>query len=98
MTTTVLSATTSAGQSDEIRLDSNSLPCHIYTETLGTGETATVQIKVDGSWQDYSEGGTVQECDEDNTGVLVVAPGVYRVDKSATASATGVYISLGNRA
>ena len=97
MPTTLLEPTTSAAQSDQFSVDNNELPVHVYSETLGTGETGVIQIKVAGSWQNYVDAASTKQLDEDNTGVAIYAPGVYRVDKSATASATGIYMSTGTK-
>lgn len=97
MATTLLTATTSAVASDSFAVDARELPVHVYCETLGAGETGTIQILVNGTWQDYLDDGSAKAIDENNTGVSVYAPGTYRVNKGATASATGVYMSTGLR-
>lgn len=67
---------------------------HFTCPGIASAETGDLQKKsADGTWDDYYVDGTQQQITATNTGIAVYAPGIYRVDKSATAGATSVEVS-----
>ena len=100
MAKTILEATTSATQSTAVGVSSSDVPVHFFcTPALGSGETATLQISGDegSTWQDYYDDGSVAQITDTNSGVVVVGNGMYRINKSATSSATAVVVAYRNR-
>lgn len=84
----ILAATTSAVASDAFRIVNEAT---ITSTALGSGETGDIQITHDGStWQDLFREGSQQQLTDTNNAVTVVGPGKFRVNKSATASATSI--------
>jgi hypothetical protein len=96
----LLTATTDATASDEFtaadqRPGRTTLPAHFTCPEIATGEYGDVQKKsADGTWYDYYVDGTQQRVTDTNTGVTVYGPGIYRVNKEATAAATSVEVSF----
>lgn len=95
-TFTLLAATTSADQSTAIRIEEQNLPAHfVCSPALAATETADLQYSADGgtTWIDYYIDGTQQQITDTNTGLVVVGPGFYRINKGATATATAVHLA-----
>jgi len=98
---TIISKTTDAAQSDDIAVALTSTAwiskdamrplAHFIAPGLDVGESVVLQCKdASGNYHDYLIDGTLQEITSVNTGVMVVASGVYRLSKGATASAVSV--------
>lgn len=87
----VLAVTTSAAQSALFVVKQGQLATVIFTGTVGATETGTIQISNDNGTTWISA--TDQLTDTDLVRVIV-APGKYRVNKSATAAATGIYVAM----
>ena len=97
MPKTLLSATTSATQSSELIAGADLLPVHFIAPGIAGAEVATLQIKDgSGSWHDFYVDTTVQQITATNTGVCIYGPGVYRIDKGATAAAVPIEVFTGN--
>jgi len=95
MSTVILVATTSAGQSNDITVRgvqrAGGAHVHITAPGIAGSEVATIQKKnADDSYSDYYVDGTIQTVSATNTGVVIDAAGIYRVDKDATAAAVGI--------
>jgi hypothetical protein len=98
MSISLLTATTSAAQSaDHIVTGINragGTHAHFTAPGIAGSEVATVQKKnSDGSYSDYYIGGTIQTISATQTGVVVDAAGIYRIDKDATAASVGIEVS-----
>lgn len=98
MSTVILTATTSAAQSTDFTVTGIAKGvvehAHLTAPGIAGAEVATVQKKNDDdSYSDYYVGGTVQTITATNTGVVIDAAGVYRIDKDATAASVGVELS-----
>lgn len=87
----ILTATTSATQSDVFAVKKGE---HVAVHTspqLGSGETASVQKSIDGgtTWFDMD---TAQDMTSTKGSTVITTPGEnYRVDKDATSSSVGIY-------
>lgn len=92
----ILAAITDAAQSEAFGIGPQEAT--ITTTALGSGETADIQIGHqqtpgdDVDWQDLFRAGTQQIITDTNNSVTVLGPGKFRVNKSATASATSVVL------
>ena len=86
----ILAATTSAAQSGQIEVShrENQWAAFSCVPILGSGETAAVQKLHGGTWVN-----TGAALSSTSNNVEEHAPGIYRVDKGATASPTAVYVS-----
>ncbi len=64
---------------------------------LGAGETGIIQFSPDqgATWINLVSGGTTQQLSPNDTALTVYGPGMYRVSKSATASAVAIYANTG---
>ena len=98
MSKVILVASTSAGQSTDFtvrgEMRAGGVNAHLTAPGLGSGEYATVQKKnADDSYSDYYVNENLQQISLTHTGVVVQAPGVYRIDKDATVASVGVEIS-----
>jgi len=98
MSTVILTATTSAAQSEDFTITDVAKGvvshAHLTAPGLAGAETATVQKKnADDSYSDYYINGALQQVTATNTGVVVEAAGIYRMNKSATVASVGVEIS-----
>lgn len=70
------------------------MPAHFICPGIAGVETGDLQIKdAAGSWHDVYVDGTQQQITATNTGLAVYAPGIYRINKSATAGATSVEVA-----
>ena len=87
----LISAQTAEATSDAfVFVGESAYPDHILCPGLGVGETAKLQVKVGATWHDYYQDGSLQQCDDTNSGFLIAGPGTYRVVKSITSSAIAV--------
>ena len=87
-TITLLVATTDADQSNTFTVLKNEVIPVIFTGTVGSGETGDIQIWDGAAWVSDSTQLTDTELIR-----VVVGPGLFRVDKSATAAAAGIAVS-----
>ena len=100
MPATILTATTSAAQSAEVTVTdsggiSSFLPAHFTCPGIASGETGTLQKKnASDTWNDYVMPGNEHIITDLRSGVAVYAPGIYRINKSVTAAAVPVEISM----
>lgn len=100
----VLDYTTGTGTSSEFGTNRDRFEITVFcgpeanqvgSNSLGVGETIKFQIQsTDGYWFDLYEGGAVKQLDEDTNVEAIYGPGIFRVVKSATAAAIGVFISM----
>lgn len=87
----LLNPTTAAAQSSAVIGDIHALPLHFTAPGLSGSETVTIQKQnASGTWDTYT---SADQLTATKLGIAIYAPGVYRGDKSATASAVGVEIS-----
>ena len=86
----LLSATTSATVSNTFIVDQGRVVTVMLTGTVGSGETADIQISNDDGSTWISD--STQLTDTELVRV-VVGPGLFRVNKGATAAAAGVTVS-----
>ena len=95
MPRTLLTATTGATQSSGVSLTYNELPAQFWCPGIAGAEVGTLQYQdAGGSWHDfYDSSGSVATVTATNSGLCVYGPGIYRIDKDATAGATSVEIS-----
>ena len=98
MSTVILTATTSAAQSDDHIVRgvnrANGTHAHFTAPGIAGAEVATVQKKNnDDSYSDYYIDGTIQTISATHTGVVIDTAGIYRIDKDATAAAVGIEVS-----
>lgn len=90
----ILAATTSAVASNAFVIGPQETT--ITTTALDGVETGDIQIGhqqtpgADVTWQDLFRSGTQQQLTITNNSVTVLGPGKFRVNKSATASATSI--------
>ena len=96
----LLLPTTSATASDEHvgRMDDSNynIPAHFTCPGIAGAETGTLQKKeFDGTWKDYVINVNEHIISATRSGVVVYAPGTYRINKSATAAAVPVNVSTG---
>ena len=100
MSNTILSPTTSAGNSNNVGVLSNDKKTLIMHAASGltVGENGDVQISHDSgtTWQDLYESGSQTRLNSTNVAVTVYGPGLFRVAKEATTNATGIYLSDSN--
>lgn len=95
----LLAAATAAAASEEFESRQEprgrgSLPAHFTAPGIAGAEVATLQKKnADASFSDYYVDGTLQQILADNSGVVVYAPGVYRINKGVTAASVPVEVS-----
>ena len=90
----LLAAQTAAGASSSVGVSNVNLPAHFICDpALAAAEVADLQISMDNgsTWVDYYVDGTQQQITDTNTGLVVLAPGLYRINKGATATATAVH-------
>lgn len=90
---TILTAQTDAAQSTPFFVDADEVVTLMCTATLAGVETASVQYSVDdgANWVDYLDGAAV-DLTVDKNAIRLYGPCFYRVDKDATAGATGLVI------
>lgn len=103
----LLAATTSATQSSEFSVAQkksgaglgfvgDSFPVTITADNLAGSEVATLQIKSGSTWLDAEDSdGNAIELAASGSGysrLEIYSPGVYRIDKDATASACAIYL------
>lgn len=93
MSETLLTATTDADQSDPVSVQGAKLPYTFHCAPLLAGaEKATVQFRGgNGTWYNLYIEGALQEITATNGMITVFGHGQFRIDKDATAGATGVY-------
>jgi len=89
----LLAATTDADQSKDFYVNKDNVVTVMVSPDLATTETADIQISHDDgkTWADYIDGSAIELTLTRNT-VRLYGPMLYRVDKDATAGATGVYL------
>ena len=93
MAITLLAATTNAGTSVSFSLGSGE-EATVYTDALVSGEFADLQEEINDTFQDsYDENGNQIRITGPGSSLHVVGNGAFRVAKTATASACGVYLS-----
>lgn len=95
----LLAATTDEAYSDSFTVTGERLdmPAVFTCPGLTSTDTGTVQRKnVDGSFSDCYDNGALVQVTATNTEVTVSAPGVYRVHKSASTSASVEVHTPGN--
>ena len=95
MSTVILVATTSAAQSEDITVRgvqrAGGTHVHVTAPGIAGAKVATIQKKnADDSYSDYYVDGTIQTVSATNTGVVIDAAGIYRVDKDATDASVGI--------
>lgn len=99
MSKQLLAATTSAGQSDPLKLrPGQHATLILYAASgLSPSQYGDVQISHDGgtTWQDLYIDGSQVRLNSTNVAATIYGPGVFRVDKEATTNATGVFASVG---
>lgn len=98
MAETILAATTDADQTTDFGVSGpgfgNTMPAHFKAPGIAGAEVATIQYKSEaGDYYDYYVDGVLQTITATNSGIVVDAPGVYRVDKDATAAAVPIEVS-----
>jgi hypothetical protein len=94
MPETLLSATTSATASREVVVPDSANPVHFTCPGIAGSETGDLQKQqASGTFTDYWEDGTQQQITATNSGLTVYGPGVYRINKSATAASVPVEAS-----
>lgn len=91
--TTILTATTSAGNSDSFYVRPDANVTIMPDIDLGAAETADVQISDDNgtTFKGYLDGSAVELTATKNA-IRLYGPAVYRVAKDATASATAIIL------
>jgi len=91
--TTILAATTSAGNSSHFYVGPNSSVTIMPDIDLVSTETADVQISDDNgeTFKDYQDGAAVELTASLNA-LRLYGPAVYRVAKDSTASATAIIL------
>ncbi|MCK5236077.1 MAG: hypothetical protein KAR06_03745 [Deltaproteobacteria bacterium] len=91
--TTILTATTSAGNSSHFYVRPDANVTIMPDIDLGAAETADVQISDDNgtTFKDYIDGSAVELTATKNA-IRLYGPAVYRVAKDATASATAIIL------
>lgn len=97
MSRTILTATTSATQSSAFRIHANQVPVSVHVDGgIASNENADLQKSHDQgtTWVDVYQDGSQTRLTSTNNIVAINSPGYYRVDKEATASATGVYLDF----
>jgi len=89
----LLAAKTGADQSKSFYVAKDQVVTVMVSPDLATTETADIQISHDDgtTWADYIDGTAVELTLTKNT-LRLYGPMLYRVDKDATAGATGVYL------
>lgn len=99
MTQEILAATTSAAQSSSF--DVGGRPDQIGRATvmaigIAGAENADIQFSHDAgtTWTDLFEAGSQIRLTATNNMVTIYGPGVFRIDKEATAGATSIHLSL----
>lgn len=93
----ILVATVAAEASKGFLIRVEDVPVHFFAAPgLQGAETATLQVGAGNNWVDYYVGGQIQQITPTNTGFLVIGPGTYRVNKSATAVPVGIYVASEN--
>jgi hypothetical protein len=86
----ILGATTGAVNSAPFSQSAADGPCTLVAGGLGASETATVQIQdAAGNWQN-APAALAAQMTQTVPAVVLTAPGIYRVVKTATAVAVGV--------
>ena len=91
----LIAAKTGAETSGAFRLTDRELPATLSANGLATTETVKLEKSDDGGSTFYQvvEGGADTELDLDTNAFRIVARGIYRVVKSATAASVGVFIT-----
>ena len=89
----LLAAKTGADQSKTFWVSKDQVVTVMVSPNLAGSETADIQISHDDgtTWADYLDGIAVELTATKNTERLY-GPMLYRVDKDATAGATGIYL------
>lgn len=90
---TLISPTTDATDVSGMRIERGQLPTTIYADSLGSGETVDVQIKIgDGTFVDVYQNDAQVQITSTNNAITIYGPGIYGFSKSSTASAVGLYV------
>ena len=94
----LLAPQTAAAASSPFKVSSEqngNRPVSVMTTGLAGAENADVQFSVNGGsiWNDLFQDGSQVRLTAINNSVTIYGPGLYRVDKEATAGAAGVFIS-----
>jgi len=92
---TKLAAVTGAAQSSEFFVRQEEKITVMCSPNLVSAETAQIQISHDDgtTWVDANNGTALQLTATINM-IVLDGPGIYRVDKDATVSATGIYVRV----
>lgn len=98
MAVTLLAATTSSAQSTKVVVGRGEVPreqrpISISAPGMAGAENADVQFSQDGgtTWNDLFEDGVQIRLTATNNMITIFGPGVFRIDKEATAAAVGVF-------
>ena len=90
----LLAPTTTATASRPITVAGPDDPVLFTCPGLVSAETGTLQKQAaDGTFSDWTEGGTTQVVSATHSGLTVVAPGVWRINKSLTTASVPVQAS-----
>lgn len=89
----LLAATTDADQSEAFYVPKDQVATVMASPDLATTETADIQLSHDDgkTYADYIDGSAV-ELSLTKNAIRLYGPMWYRVDKDATAGATGIYL------
>ena len=95
MSQVILIAATAAAASNAITvIHGATLPAHFTCPGIAGSETGTLQKKnADATWSDYVINTDEHIVSASRAGVVVYAPGIYRINKSITAAAVPVEVS-----
>lgn len=96
----ILAATTDADQSESFYHDGKHQKSLVCNPILAGSEKGTLQMSIDDgtTWINALTGRT-PECNElsiTTTIICIEGPGLYRVDKDASAGATAIYLNEGH--
>jgi len=92
---TIITATTLASTSSAFYIAQGDVATLGIEPDVAAGETADVQVSVDGTtYKDYLDGTSTVQLSTAQNAVQLQGPGWYKVQKTATATSTcGVYLS-----
>ncbi len=90
MATTLLTAKTGADASAKFRVKDSRVSVSVVG--IAGVENADLQIYADDDWRDVYQAAAQVRLTATNNVIMIEAPGLYRVDKEVTASATGIYL------
>lgn len=96
MAKTLLAPQTGAGASSQFKVSSEQngqRPVSVIATGLAGAENADLQVNANDVWQDVFQDSAQVRLTATNNMVTVYGPGLYRVDKEATAGAAGIFLS-----